>query len=265
MLLGSSVFFLIKNRSQTSFWIIWAFCFWLPTSNLLVKLDTLGANRFLYVPAIGFCVILTQMLLLSPRRFKQVALFFLMAWYAFFSNARSRAWATQLGVIQWMIKTNPLSYRGWEGLACYHMNRQNWDDAHAAFERALQLAPHSPENFYNLGILEYSQKNYEAANQYFLTASQISPLDPDTWEHLGAIAQIEGRKSKAIEEYLHVLDLRPYHATSHYNLGRLFLETGHLDLAVSHYRAYLSLTPEDADAESVRTLLKMIHHDHPDL
>lgn len=264
-LIGIAVYALVRKRSPSAFWILWAFAFWLPTSNLLVKLDTLGAGRFLYVPSIGYCVILAHALLTKPSPPKKVFLVTLMTWYMVVSHARSRVWATQLGIAQWMVKTNPFSNRGWESLGCYYLSQQNWSDARPAFEKAVELDSRRPENYYNLGILEYQQRNFPVAKKYFLTACSLNPRDPDTWEHLGAIAQIEGEKSTAIRNYLQVLALRPYHATSHYNLGRLFMETGHLDLAVFHYREFLALTPGDADAGPVRALLERIHRDHSNL
>ena len=55
ILAGGSILYGLARRRPWSFWAAGPALFLLPTTHLVVSLDTIGAERFLYFPALALC------------------------------------------------------------------------------------------------------------------------------------------------------------------------------------------------------------------
>jgi len=145
-------------------------------------------------------------------------------------------------------------------LGTAYLGRQNWTEAGAAFQRALELRPQDPVLLtnravalsqkgeidsaveylrkalavdpdqpyahYNLGLIENRRGNFEPAAEHFAAVAVVDPTDLSTQYYLGSSLSRIGREAEGIEAYRAALALDPDHVSSLYGLGRTLLQQG---------------------------------------
>ncbi len=73
---------------------------------------------------------------------------------------QSWVWASSDRIIQAMIKTNPLSDRGWMSLAVSELRKGDWKACQDALDKAHTLNPRNPALYYNLGCLYFQKQEW---------------------------------------------------------------------------------------------------------
>lgn len=89
------------------------------------------------------------------------------------------------------------------------LRRHDWNEAFAAFDRALQLEPGDATALAGRGTSEAWRKHYDAALKDLKAAEAIMPNEPYVLRSLGIVAQAQGRKPDAIDYYTRVINQRP--------------------------------------------------------
>jgi len=77
------------------------------------------------------------------------------------------------------LKRNPASVDGYNLLGIIESNLQDYSNALAAFEKALQLSPNSAKTHNNLGNFYISQKEPDLAEKEFRTTLRLDPANQD--------------------------------------------------------------------------------------
>jgi protein O-mannosyl-transferase len=200
-----------------------------PTSNLIVFIGSIMAERFLYLPSIGLagCVVAAVLALVS-RRLPQRSL------------APKLAWAA-LGIVC---------------LACAartYARNFDWQDDRTLWTSAVTICPEAARPHYNLGLeLErIPERQFEAIPEY-QAAVRIQPDFAEAHNNLAnALARIPGRLTEAIAEYQAALQLRPGLAAAHLNLGNALARMpGRESQAIAEYQAALRIRPEFVEARA---------------
>ncbi len=227
----------------------------LPTSHLILKLDTIGAERFLYTPSIVVCVLAALALERLRLLARSLALVLLLTVYSIESAARAEIWRSEMAYAQASVRDNPVSAgaRSTLGLALLRNGRAV--EGETNFRKALELNPKHPAAYFNLGRLYYDQGRIAEADR-MLAQVTGDAADADVWVMRALIAERRGQLDYAATAYDRALTIRPWDATAHFNLGRLALATGHPAISTQHFRRYLEIAPEASDAPQVRELLE---------
>ncbi|MBI5630445.1 MAG: tetratricopeptide repeat protein [Elusimicrobia bacterium] len=223
----------------------------LPTSHLVIRLDTIGAERFLYIPSISFCVAAAWAL---RRRLILAGL--LAALYAGQSLARQPAWLSDRSYAEAALRGNPVSAGAWSALGVCLAREGRAAEAEEALRRAVSVNPRHPAAYFNLGLLYYKQGRLGEADRMVGAATNGNSGDADAWSLRGLLAERRGAAGEALKAYARALELRPWDAVAHFNLGRLALASGRRDLAATHFREYLALAPDAEDAARIRKLVE---------
>ena len=127
-----------------------------------------------------------------------------------------------------------------------HYDARRWNEAGAAFERALALDPAQAQAWYRLGNVREEQGRDDAgAAACFEKAVGFDPSHARAWNNLGGARQRMGREEQAIAAYRRALEADPSLARACLNLGRLAGARGDHALAAECFRTGLKHHPGD--------------------
>lgn len=227
----------------------------LPTSHLVIQLDTIGAERFLYAPSIAFCVLAALALARAPRPARAALAALWTAFYAARTLAREPVWLSEGAYARAAVRDNPVSAGARNSLGVWLAGQGRVDEARREFETAVAENPRHAVSYFNLARLDFEQRRQEDARRRLEQAARGGYADADGWILLAVLDERRGRVALAAACYERALAIQPWNALAHYNLGRLDWLAGRRDEARAHFRAYLLYAPEAEDATRVRRLL----------
>ena len=115
-------------------------------------------------------------------------------------------------------------------------------EAHAAYRRALELAPGHPDANLNLGRLLHEARDPVAAATHYRSALAARPGDATAEFNLGVALEDLGQLDLAIAAYARAIALDPGLADAHYNAARLYEQQGQTAGAIRHLHHYRKLT-----------------------
>ena len=131
--------------------------------------------------------------------------------------------------------------------------RNRFEEAVAAYHRAVTIDPRHRDAHYNLAFLHQQTGNVDQAIEHFQAVTQLDPQNPEAHLNLGVLLAGNGQIEQAEHEYLTALDLDPNLAETYYNLGIFYeFHKQDLDQALQYYREYLERGGED---ERIRRLV----------
>jgi len=118
------------------------------------------------------------------------------------------------------LKRDPSSVDGYNLLGIIEADAQNYSGAIAAFQKALQLAPHSTKTLNNLGNVYVAQNMPDLAANEFQTVLRLDPANRDAQYNLGLLLLTKGSAAEAIP---HLERVRPQDTQTRLNLIRAYL------------------------------------------
>jgi tetratricopeptide (TPR) repeat protein len=209
------------------FFLVFFFVALSPTSNLIMLIGSIMAERFLYLPSVGLagCVVAAIHALGQRRLLNRPA-------------AARIAWAA-LGLVC-------LAFT-----ARTYARNFDWQDDRSLWASAVEVCPESARPHYNLGMeLERLPYGLPGAIAEYRAAVRIEPGFAEAHNNLAhALARMPGQLPEAIAEYQAALRIRPDLAAVHYNLAdTLARMPGRLPEAIAEYQAALRIRPDYADA-----------------
>ena len=254
VVLGLSLASLVSyKKSKPIFLGIWWFLITLsPVYNLIPLFNPL-ADRYLYIPILGFCmaaaVVLNEVVkskLNRPGLSKTVTAILVICIVGLYSTgtiARNRDWKDGLTLWSKTVKSSPGSSvaRGSLGHAYQQLGRL--EEAIEQYKRAVAINPDDFKAHYNLGVVYDEQGLSEKAIQSYQRAIQANPAYPNVRFNLGIIYQKRGEIDRAIVHFRKVTELDPADIEARNNLGVAYAMQGELEKAVAEWEKVLELDP----------------------
>jgi tetratricopeptide (TPR) repeat protein len=119
----------------------------------------------------------------------------------------------------------------------------HWKNSRALFEHALEIDENNYVAHHNLGIALAEGGETEAAISHYQSAIGINPNFANAYYNL-ALARIgQNRPDLAVALFGTAIDIRPGYVDAWNNLGNTYFAMGQLDQAIFHYKAALKLEP----------------------
>lgn len=109
-----------------------------------------------------------------------------------------------------------------EGLA--FAAKQDFDNAVAAFERAVRLEPKNPRYLHELGLAETHAKDFGQAEQEFTRGIDADPSFFKNWYDRGIVRMLMGRLDEAQADLEKSAQMAPDQALVFHNLGCLYMQ-----------------------------------------
>jgi tetratricopeptide (TPR) repeat protein len=188
------------------------------TSNLLLFIGTLLAERLLYFPSVGACL--------------------LAGW----AVGRARApWASRTVTTLAFAAVAAAAARTWVRLP-------EWRDDFTLYQSAARVSPQSARIRYNLGNAFLKRHDDQQAAEEYRAAIAIYPDFGDARANLGMALLQEGRPADALEALKEAARLQPSNAEVAVNLGSSWRALGDGARAESEFRRAIALNPRAATA-----------------
>ena len=137
-----------------------------PTANLVFPIGTIMAERFLYLPAIGFIVCVVAAFYSLPRS-PALALYVVAALFLIRTWVRNADWHDELSLARSAVTAAPASYKGHAMLAAsLYRSRGDIDTIIAESEKSLAILEPLP-------ALETDVLPFQQAGQYYLSKGDL--------------------------------------------------------------------------------------------
>ncbi|MAG31378.1 MAG: hypothetical protein CL908_10875 [Deltaproteobacteria bacterium] len=235
---------------------LWFFIALAPVAGLY-PLPNYIAERYLYLPMMGVCGVAGWGFGWLVRRSRGergassvpwLALALISAALVFVDRARSSIVQSEEAFFREMIRTNPLSVKGHEGLGSALFGQSRIDEAVRVWEQAVSLGPNSPIAHHNLGLAYLRQNRRVAALGVFNRALQLQPSFVESRYQRAVLMREEGDASGAETEQRRVLEINPNFIPAKFQLAYLLDRRGDTSNAIALYQEIVAVHPGYAKA-----------------
>jgi len=238
---------LSKSRNMLACWIGWFIIMLLPVMNI-IPIGNIMAERYLYIPAMGFCVAKGTLIyrITDPtlsthamrlRKTVQLVLVLLtIGGYGFSIITKNGDWRDELTLWTKTIHRSPNSHRAHCNMGNVYMERGLIERAEAEYRTAAHLSPQNASVHSNLGTVYSKKKLFEMAIAEYNEAILLDSEYAQPHNNLGNIYYNRGEISKAKQEYEEALRIKPDYSHAHNGLGSVYDATGDLDKAMEEYK-----------------------------
>ncbi|XP_027244741.1 protein O-mannosyl-transferase TMTC4 isoform X8 [Cricetulus griseus] len=212
----------------------------LPASNLFFRVGFVVAERVLYLPSAGYCMLLTFGFGALSRHTKK------KVHYNIGKNLADQG--NQTAAIRYYreaVRLNPKYIHAMNNLGNILKERNELQEAEELLSLAVQIQPDFAAAWMNLGIVQNSLKRFEAAEQSYRTAIKHRRKYPDCYYNLGRLYADLNRHVDALNAWRNATVLKPEHSLAWNNMIILLDNTGNLAQAEAVGREALELIPND--------------------
>ncbi len=133
-----------------------------------------------------------------------------------------------------------------QGDACFFENR--YEDAIAAYDRALQIQPDLADTWNNRGVVLTRMQRYQEAIASYEEATKIRANYPDAWNNRGVVLLELQKYQEAIACYEQAIQAKPDYADAWNNRGVAFSKMQQYEQAVISYNQALQIKNNYTDA-----------------
>ncbi|MFH1753986.1 MAG: tetratricopeptide repeat protein [Candidatus Omnitrophota bacterium] len=239
------LFSIFKKRGSSIvalFSIGWFFIALLPVSNIY-PVGAYMAEHWLYLPSVGFFLILADALLRAYRteRFKITAaglMISLLIFYSCLTIKQNGYWKDPIAFYKRTLVYSPGSWKTYNNLGIIYFSMGNNIEAVHMFKKSIEINPKNPEIYYSLGYTYYSADSIKEAISQFKKAIEVDPKHVRSYNSLGAAYARTDRGQDAVDLFNKVLEIDPDHTPAHINLAKAYYDKGEFNLAAKHcYKA----------------------------
>jgi len=257
-----------KKENVTGFSLLWIFATLGPAVMIAIfpLAITRFAERFLYIPSAGFCLLAGYLIIYAGKKLGRMRLAYLCGAVLCISflivTIRGQAvWNNQLSLWEYAVSKSPREIVPKMNYASSLIEANMMDKAIVQYTEAL-----SPETYGNdktkalaaesLGKLYLNNGDFDYAERSFRTAVSLEPEYEEKFNINMGLLSLKKNDPDSAEEYLiRVTELNPANSYAYYLLGSIYLIKGNMDENPEFFeisRGYLkkSVDLEDAVAEA---------------
>eukprot|EP00095_Tigriopus_kingsejongensis_P001095 snap_masked-scaffold193_size270907-processed-gene-1.15 protein:Tk01095 transcript:snap_masked-scaffold193_size270907-processed-gene-1.15-mRNA-1 annotation:"transmembrane and tpr repeat-containing protein cg4050-like" len=181
--LGLTGLFSSHRRHRNAILIALAFMAlpFLPASNLFFPVGFVVAERILYLPSMGFCLLVAHgfnhLYLACPNRGKllNAALAFLLLAHGLKSFTRNFDWRDELTLFESGLQVNQNNAKLFCNVGHVYENEGQYEDALAYFQAAIKVQPDDLGAHINVGRTWNNLNEYQKAEEAYLLAKSLLP------------------------------------------------------------------------------------------
>ncbi|HEX9428698.1 MAG TPA: tetratricopeptide repeat protein [Candidatus Polarisedimenticolia bacterium] len=227
----------------------------LPVANLLLPIGTIMAERLLYLPSIGFCLLAGSAVdrarafdrAAAGRRRVLVAVPVVLLLFSARSMLRLREWRDDYTIFRSALVIVPDSVRALYNFGAACEDRGEDAGAERVYLRAVALWPDFADAQYNLAGVLSRRKAWEEAVAHYRDAVRLQPANVKYLVNLGRAQNGQGRPAEARDTLRRALEIDPRSAQGFTNLGAAELALEQPAAAVAAYAQAARLEPTDPD------------------
>lgn len=242
------VFFVTRNKV-----IKWGGLFFfitlLPVSNI-IPIQALIAERFLYLPSLGFSAVAAAFLQMAFCEKKRLSMIFVVVVFLMSVLTVHRAGIWNDEYLLWRDGVNKMPENSFahNNLGVVYYMQGRLDEALRECQTAIRLDPYFPFAHNNLGMTYYRLGQLNKAMEAYKMALALDPSYHQAHFHLGDVYYKTGKLDEAIREYHLAIGLKPNYVKAYMHLSLAYQRLGKIDDAIAQYQAVLRLEPKLAKA-----------------
>ncbi|XP_039218898.1 protein O-mannosyl-transferase TMTC2 isoform X1 [Crotalus tigris] len=244
----------------------------IPATNLFFYVGFVIAERVLYIPSMGFCLLITvgtrALYVKVQKRFLKNLIFLATATLIFFYGlktfVRNGDWQNEEMLYKSGIKVNPA--KAWGNLGNVLKSQSKISEAESAYRNALYYRSNMADMLYNLGLLLQENNRFSEALHYYKLAIGSRPTLASAYLNTGIILMNQGKAEEAKKTFLKCSEipdenLKDPHAHKSsvtsclYNLGKLYHEQGQYEDALLVYKEAIQKMPRQFAPQSLYNMI----------
>lgn len=257
--IGAGVLIVIARRSRLA-----AFSVLFLAAMLLVPLAAVGAlpkyeivhDRYLYLPSIGFSILVALGIRKLAARMAQPAIVLLLAGVAvtIVTASQTGYWTNDLTLFRRAAAVAPNNAMGLNLLANELYKRNDRQQALELYRRALRLDPQYWATSFSLGITECELGLFRDCERHLQAAADVDETNPAEFVYLADARMRLGNYPGAEEALRHGIRVSPSAGQLHFLLGLTLMRQGKLDQAQQAFADEAQLNPAWAELANQRLL-----------
>jgi len=275
----AALFLFFRRSRAASFALAWFLVALFPVSNI-IPTGILVAERLLYLPSMGFC-----MLLALAMRKNEKAVPYLLVGIILFHSAltvrRNTDFRDDFTLWQRTVEKFPSNFVAHNNLGALYYVTGRFDDAIREYKTTIKLKPDYAEAYNNLGFAYkkkgmmqmameeykraiavkpdyaaaynslafayYEEKDYENALLQYENAIRHDPSLPEAYNNRGLLYWDRGEFDRAIGEYREAVRLQPDYENARFNLANAYYGRGMYAECVKEFEEVMRINPDRAD------------------
>ncbi|MBN3038163.1 MAG: tetratricopeptide repeat protein [Candidatus Omnitrophica bacterium] len=243
-----------KDRGIVFFSIGWFFITLFPSANFY-PLNAYMAEHWLYLPAVGFFLILAKGLefLFKKRGMRILALLLsitILGFYSVSTIRQNRYWQSAVSFYETTLRFYVKNPRMYNNLALEYQLQGKNNEAVSLYKKAIAIRPTYAMAYNNMGSAYLDMGEEEKALGAYEKAIELKPDYAKAYNNAGNIYSKMGRKDRAIATYEKAKDLDPNFVEVHVNLGNMYYERGDYEKSVAAFKKAIEINPDFAQAYS---------------
>lgn len=236
-------------------------------SNIVFKIGTSFGERLLFIPSLGYCIVLAYLIQQAFKNnnevfsFKNKALLICIAIasvYSFKTIDRNKAWKDNYTLYATDVEncSNSARCQYYYGLGLMKEKAlllndgpektKLLQDAVVSFTKAIQILPKYSDAWGQRGLAHYRLKNYEAAIYDYQQSTKYNPSNATTWSNLGSLYFQIQRFQDAKYAYEQAIRYNPNFVDALANYASTLGTLGDFNSAISYFKKAIALNPNEA-------------------
>jgi tetratricopeptide (TPR) repeat protein len=242
-------------------------------SNYFIPIPGMVADRFMFIPSLGWCIVLGYGLAyffkMKPEEglknkqglnvvFAAIVLVVLLG-YSFLTYARSLDWKDHLTLMRKDVQyvTNSAQAHNLLGLNIMKYATENalppaeqnalFLEAATHFKQSFQIYPKTFNVVYDIGRVYVGLNNTDSAIYYFQKASELDTLFPDLFLNLGELNLSKGNLRQSIPYYAKYTNLVPNVYDGYNKLSYVYFKLNEYEQSINTNRRAITNLPGNLD------------------
>lgn len=244
-----------RRYPPVGFFALWFAVNLMPT-NSLIPLEDIIADRWLYLPSVGYAVIIAlairwiyQSWIHGRSRASKWVFFFgcflVIEMYGFGTLLRNFTWTTPWTLWEDAVEKSPNKARTHTALGLALKDALRLKEAEQEFQTAIRIDPADGRAYLNLGLLYDGQGKIDEAIQVTQKAIQLTPRLADVgYNNLGLYYLKKGKTKEGLAALQKAIEIRPINSSPYFNLANYHYGQGNIDQAISDMEKAVRLEPE---------------------
>jgi protein O-mannosyl-transferase len=232
------------------------------TANILKPIGTIMAERLVYLPSLGFCLVIALGWNWLWQRGKTIALALALVTISLLGArtiVRNSDWQDNRTLAVAQLRAAPNSVKTHQNMALVYMDQKRFDLAQRELEIELQIYPRNPIGLATYGLLESWQGNYEDAGrkmeQAFYTMRRDDPAYDEVAVNLAALYIKTNHIDGALDLLNREIAKSPKYGPAWANRALAHYKRGETDGARADAETALRLDANNRDAQDLMRLL----------
>ena len=244
--LGGLIYYFVKKDKYN---LLLSLLFVLLNFILVLQLlpfgECLYADRYAYLPIIGFAWLL-GILISNIKINKTIIYVVVILFFSSFSFNRITKWKSAISLYEDILKNYPNQFIALNSLGVEYMFANNDLEALNYFNKATSIAPKNYKGFYNRGLLFLKMNKPDLAIKSFNQTLQLYNYSKALIGRASAYYTLNDL-SKAINDANLVLSTEKNNAKAYFVLGNCYNDLNKLNEAIIAYNKCIELSSDEPD------------------